>query len=349
MTAARLDHDTATQPARPQLARWRLHLGDALEVMAGMAEESVDSIVTSPPYWGMRDYGVPGQYGQEPTVSDYVNRLRGVFTQARRVLARDGTLWLNLGDAYGGSWHNYVAAGSTAATAADPRRRARGTHLPPHAAERHKNLLGLPWQLAFALVEDGWTLRNAIVWHKPNAMPESVRDRLSCRYEMLFLLVRSRRYWFDLDPIREPSARPQALRGPNESRSGVSARRPEQRHFGEYGNREALVGHEPGSALKPAGARHTAGHPHGRNPGDVWSIPTRPYRGAHFAVSPIDIPLRCIAAGCKPGGTVLDPFSGSGTTGIAALTLGRSFIGIDVNARYHELAQRRFADVAGGD
>lgn len=333
MTAARLDHDTATQPARPQPTRWRLHLGDALEVMAGMAEESVDSIVTSPPYWGMRDYGVPGQYGQEPTVGDYVYRLRGVFTQARRVLARDGTLWLNLGDAYGGSWHNYVAPGSTAATAADSRRRARGTHLPPHAAERHKNLLGLPWQLAFALVEDGWTLRNAIVWHKPNAMPESVRDRLSCRYEMLFLLVRSRRYWFDLDPIREPR----------------DARRRGRHHFGEYDKPEAFVGNEPGSTQKPAGVRHTACHPHGPNPGDVWSIPTRPYRGAHFAVGPIDIPLRCIAAGCKPGGTVLDPFSGSGTTGLAALTLGRSFIGIDVNAQYHELAQRRFADVAGGD
>ncbi|MBC6451339.1 site-specific DNA-methyltransferase [Actinokineospora sp. HBU206404] len=321
--------------------------------MAGMADESVDSIVTSPPYWGLRDYGVPGQYGQESSVRDYVNRLRGVFTQARRVLARDGTLWLNLGDVYGGSWHNYVAPGSTATTAADPRRRSRGTHLPPQAAERYKNLLGLPWQVAFALVDDGWTLRNAIVWHKPNAMPESVRDRLSCRYEMLFLLVRSRRYWFDLDPIREPVALREGtiLGGPSKSRRGApaEARRYGQHQFAKYDNCEAFGDHEHGSAMKPTGERHSASHPHGRNPGDVWSIPTRPYRGAHFAVSPIDIPLRCIAAGCRPDGTVLDPFSGAGTTGVAALSLGRSFIGIDVNPEFHELARSRFAPVAGDD
>lgn len=284
--------------------RWRLHLGDALKVMSGMAAESVNSIVTSPPYWGLRDYGVPGQYGLEPTVAAYVRRLRAVFAEARRILATDGTLWLNLGDCYGGSWHNYVAPGSTAPTANDLRRRAHGTHLPPQAGERPKNLLGVPWQVAFALVEDGWTLRNAIVWHKPNATPESVRDRLSSRYEMLFLLVRSRRYWFDLSPIKEPLSGSEARRG--------------------------MVPRAHGS--------------HGRNPGDVWSIANRPNRGTHFAASPIDIPLRCIASGCKPGGTVLDPFSGSGTTGIAAMRLGRSFVGIDVNARYHQIARARFAE-----
>src|SRR5450755_1094259 len=175
----------------------RLHIGDARDVLASMPDSSTDCIVTSPPYWAKRDYGIAGQYGHEPGPAGYVETLRSVFREARRVLAEDGTCWLNLGDSYsvGGAaatgLHTYLGSGLA------------GRHAPGMGT---KNLLGLPWRVALALQDDGWILRNAIVWHKPNAMPESVRDRLNCRHELIFLLVRSRHYWFDLDPIRVPHA-----------------------------------------------------------------------------------------------------------------------------------------------
>ena len=189
-----------TPPPHPRAPYWRyttstLYVGDAREVLAEMPDGSADCIVTSPPYWGKRDYRVAGQYGHEPDPAAYVDTLRETFAEARRVLANDGTCWLNLGDSYsaggGGATglHAYLGRNLAAHRDAD---------LPP------KNLLGLPWRVAFALQDDGWILRNAIVWHKPNAMPESVRDRLNCRYELMFLLVKQPSYWFDLDPIRIP-------------------------------------------------------------------------------------------------------------------------------------------------
>jgi DNA modification methylase len=174
-----------------------LYIGDARDVLAGMPDGSADCIVTSPPYWGKRDYGVAGQYGREPGPESYVATLRAMFDEARRVLADDGTCWLNLGDSY--------SAGGGAKTGLHA---YLGPHLTAHkvAGMSAKNLLGLPWRVAFALQDDGWILRNAIVWHKPNAMPESVKDRLNCRHELIFLLVKQPAYWFDLDPIRIPSA-----------------------------------------------------------------------------------------------------------------------------------------------
>ena len=190
-----------------------------------------------------------------------------------------------------------------------------GEHITTHRAAGlgAKNLLGLPWRVAFALQEDGWILRNAIVWHKPNAMPESVRDRLNCRHELLFLLAKSPAYWFDLDPIREPHKtvhhrEPGTARGCTRP-SGRADRRTRPPKYGP-GTPQVTA------ASRYGDTRHRRGHPNGRNPGDVWSVPTRPYNGPHFAAYPIDLPLRCIAAGCKPGGTVLDPFAGSGTTGL---------------------------------
>src|SRR6201996_537757 len=189
------DHLSQVQPGQGQ--PWALYVGDARAVLAGMPDQSANCIVTSPPYWGKRDYGVAGQYGHEADPAAYVDTMREVFAAARRVLADDGTCWLNLGDSY--------SAGGGGAT---------GLHayLGPHITIHHatglhaKNLLGLPWRVAFALQEDGWIIRNAVVWHKPNAMPESVRDRLNCRHELLFLLTKSPTYWFDLDPIREQHA-----------------------------------------------------------------------------------------------------------------------------------------------
>lgn len=302
-----------------------LLLGDALEQLRTLPDSSVDCIVTSPPYFGLRDYGTPGQYGLESTPAEYVATMRALFAEARRVLADDGTLWLNLGDSYAyppgsaGRQGNGQREGRTFTAEG-----LRGTDaLPP------KNLLGIPWRTAFALQDDGWILRNEVIWHKPNAMPESVRDRMSSRHEYLFLLTKSARYHFDLDAIREPLARPEALT------EGIV-----------FGGTKGPGGKLGGSGRRSGGnvsVYGADGETKGRNPGDVWSITTRPYPAAHFAVFPIELPIRCIKAGCKPGGTVFDPFSGSGTTGAAARQLDRKYIGIDLNPAYHDLAKQRFA------
>ncbi len=377
--------------ADPQVT---LYLGDAAEILAGLPTASVDCVVTSPPYWGLRDYGtgawtggapdcphtssrganapqtrqpevahpvsvghrgggaavcgrcgavrVDRQYGLEATPEAYIEHLRGVFAQLPRVLNPAGTVWLNLGDSYSANsdgYHN-AAAGKPRQPAYRPRRPVG-----------FKNLLGMPWRVAFALQDDGWTLRNAVVWHKPNGMPESVTDRMSCRYELVFLLVRSRRYWFDLDPIREPLARPEALeegivigggKGTHaDAAVGSRARRRGRAVYGKYTDTAPFAGRQPGAALRPTGRGHDRAHARGKNPGDVWSIPTRPLRAAHFAAFPVDLPARCIAAGCPPGGLVLDPFSGAGTTGLAALAHGARFTGIDLNPAFHRLALDR--------
>lgn len=268
-----------------------LLLGDTIEQMRTLPDGSVDCVVTSPPYFGLRDYGNPGQYGLEETPAAYVETMRKVFTEVRRVMADDGTLWLNLGDSYG----------------------------------TDRQLLMLPARVALALQQDGWVLRNEVVWHKTNGMPSSARDRLTNKHEKLFLLTPNSRYHFDLDAIREShSMKPQ--------RRGSSA------DYKAPGGK----GRNDGVHVKRS-EKGTDGHALGKNPGDVWSITTRPYPAAHFAVFPIDLPIRCIKAGCKPGGTVLDPFSGSGTTGVAAQQLGRRYIGVDLNSAYHDLAVPRFA------
>ncbi|MFE0024131.1 DNA-methyltransferase [Amycolatopsis sp. NPDC059021] len=387
-----------------------LYTGDATTTLASLPDSSVDCVVSSPPYWGLRDYGtgtwvrgdpdcahraaagrggnvpqskhprlaypasaahrggVPqrcrrcgarredDQHGLEPTPQDYIDRLRGVFDELHRVLADTGTVWLNLGDSYatdplGRSDHAMRASTVSGRSAAEPLREsvrragARRTGVLPR-----KNLVGMPWRVAFALQADGWILRNAIVWHKPNAMPESVRDRLSNRYEMLFLLVKQQRYFFDLDPIREPLARPEALGegivigGVHKGRrAGIdaTARRRGNSVYGKYHDTDPFPAKAPGEAMRPTGSQHTAAHERGKNPGDVWSVTTRPLREAHFAAFPVDIPLRCIAAGCPEGGAVLDPFSGAATTGMAARRLGRSYIGIDLNPDFHDIGLRR--------
>jgi len=309
-----------------------LYHGDALAVARELPDGAADCIVTSPPYFGLRDYGVEGQYGLEYSPAEYVERMRALFAELRRVLADDGTLWLNIGDSYAGSGYgNHDINGDKwKADAGLDRRRDRqqkmkkallAENIPP------KNLVGVPWRVAFALQDDGWILRNAVIWHKPNAMPESVTDRLSSRYEFVFLFSKSRRYWFDLDPIREPLVAPPNVKG------GLFKR----------GN-DSYVSQATGTRQ---GNWDGTYNEHGRNPGDVWSIPTQKFPGAHFAVFPPELPQRCILAGCKPGGTVLDPFSGSGTTGLAAQRTGRKYIGIDINPAYHDLALKtRLRDAA---
>ncbi|GAA2324105.1 site-specific DNA-methyltransferase [Nonomuraea roseoviolacea subsp. roseoviolacea] len=305
-----------------------LYLGDAQEMLAELPAGSADCIVTSPPYYGPRDYGVPGQYGQEPTPAEYVETLRQTFSQARRVLADDGTLWLNLGDCYAANSDGW-ARGRDYNERQPATRPASRLSVPP------KNLLGMPWRVALALQEDGWILRNAIVWHKPNAMPQSVLDRVSTRYEMIFLLVKQRRYWFDLDAIRESYTGDRPV--PRRARGGCS-RAIDGKYTPEV---DAICGKRHGAAMMATGRRHAAANERGRNPGDVWSISTRPLRAAHFAAFPIDIPLRAIAAGCRLGGTVIDPFAGAATTALAARQLGRPFVGIEINEGFCDLARAR--------
>jgi DNA modification methylase len=345
-----------------------LYVGDALDVLSGMPDTSVHCVVTSPPYWGLRDYGtaqwVDGdpdcrhlaasdsnagcrrcgakredrQYGLEPTPQDYVDQLLAVFVELRRVLVDTGTVWLNLGDSYSadppGRTNDPMRAStlSGTASAATMRESVRAAGVKRARVLPRKNLVGMPWRVAFALQRDGWILRNAIVWHKPNAMPESVQDRMSNRYELLFLLTKQQKYYFDLDAIREPLARQDAL-NENIVVGGNSV-------YGKYISSSPFT-RTPGAAMRPTGTQHRAGHPRGKNPGDVWSISTRPLREAHFAAYPIDIPLRCIAAGCPPDGVVLDPFSGAATTGLAARQLGRTYIGIDLNRDFHDIGLRR--------
>lgn len=331
--------------------------GDALTVTSSLPSGSIDCCVTSPPYFGLRDYGVDGQIGAEASPAEFVERLRALFAEARRVLTNDGTLWLNLGDSYSGSWGNQGRKSERGTQRpinapmmqpvhdgryGDPTARNTGAVKP--GAPPAKNLMGMPWRVAFALQDDGWILRNAIVWHKPNAMPESIRDRLSTKYEMVFLLSKSQRYWFDLDPIREPvsTTRPEALSWARDSKEADVPGQSCRQH-----RSSRIYGAAAGTNLAPTGIRHTSQHDSGRNPGDVWTIPTHPFPGAHFAAMPPALAERCILAGCKPGGTVLDPFSGSGTTGLVAGKHGRRYVGIDLNADYLDLSLRtRLAQTA---
>lgn len=394
-------------------AHTTLYAGDVLRVLRELPDATSDCVVTSPPYWGLRDYGTgywsggnptcthdggrgsnaaqsthrraafpsgaahrggdprtcsrcgarrhDGQYGLEATAEDYIDSLRGVFAELRRVLKPTGTVWLNMGDSYSatppGDTQDPMRASTLAGRTAAARLRdsVQRADVDRTAALPCKNLIGMPWRVALALQADGWIVRNAIVWHKPNAMPESVRDRLSNRYELLFLLTQRQRYYFDLDAIRQPLIRPEApgeglvTGGANKGRhAGIeaTARRRGNSVYGagKYTDTTAFpVTRRPGRAMRPTGRKHTAAHPKGKNPGDVWSLPTRPLREAHFAAFPLDIPLRCIAAGCPPNGTVLDPFSGAATTGLAARRLHRSYLGIDLNPAFHDIALARLA------
>ena len=303
--------------------------GDALDVLRGLPDGSVDCCVTSPPYFGLRDYGVDGQLGAEPSPTEYVEAMRAVFAEVRRVLADDGTLWLNLGDSYsaptgqGNKGPRVTLEGGGRPSG----RRDRATMPAPRASQFDrpaKNLLGIPWRAAFALQDDGWTLRQEVIWSKRNCMPEAVTDRPSRSHETVFLLTKRPRYWYDADAVREDSDPDQQAH--NERYAKVYAAQAE---------RAATTG-QPGNQNN-AGVHSRPGKP-GRNARSVWTISSQPFPGAHFATMPPALAERCILAGCKPGGVVLDPFSGSGTTGMAAGKHGRRYVGIDLNAEYLDLS-----------
>lgn len=266
---------------KPEIINLRdsiLFEGDALTVLQRLPSNSVQCAVTSPPYWGLRDYNIPDQIGLQETLPQFINSLRTVFAELRRVLRDDGVFWLNIGDGY--------TSGNRGWRAPDKKNPARAMDVRPDTPDglKPKDLMGIPWRLAFALQDDGWYLRADVVWNKPNAMPESVRDRPTRAHEYLFMLTKSERYFYDREAVREPN---------------------------------------------------------GRNCRSVWNVHTQGFNGAHFATFPPKLIEPCIRSSSRPGDFVLDPFFGSGTAGVVAETLGRRYVGIELNPEYVTLAAKR--------
>lgn len=357
----------------------RILIGDARERLKELPDQSVHCCVTSPPYFGLRDYGCEGQMGLEATPDAFVAGMVELFREVRRVLRDDGTLWLNLGDSYSSGGNGGGPPGSKQAT--NP-----GAHLPPKTTPGYgpKQLIGIPWRAAFALQADGWWLRQDIIWSKPNPMPESVRDRCTKAHEYLFLLSKGPRYYFDAEAIAEPVTLSTVARLSQD----VDAQLGSERVPGKTNGRMKAVGRIPtketklsgsyseGAGRNDGGGHRSGGFPHAetRNRRSVWEVATQPFSEAHFATYPPALiepcilagcPERCcakcglsykilpalgFACGCNAGtvpGTVLDPFGGAGTTGMVADRLGRDAILIELNPEYAALAERRIHSDAG--
>ncbi len=334
----------------------RILQGDCRDVLRTLQDESVHCCVTSPPYWGLRDYGHPEQIGQEATHEEYVETLVEVMREVRRALRADGTLWLNLGDTYASgacernpeiNFRNSTTRGfPTGNMAAIKKPSTLGTGLKP------KDLIGIPWRVALALQADGWWLRSDTIWYKPNAMPENVDDRPARAHEYLFLLSKNEHYHYDHEAIKEPASDAMIVET-EQGYDGIGLK--------DYaGNgvqnpsdvKSRIIANARKRADQFGGAKHsgdTTKHSNGSiytgrimvNKRSVWTIPTKPYRGSHFATFPPDLVKPCILAGCPAGGTALDPFGGSGTTAMVALELGRSAIVIELNADYVPLIKKR--------
>lgn len=302
--------------------------GDWIEQLRMLPDQSVHMCCTSPPYWSLRDYGVAGQLGLEKTPEEYVAKLVAGFREVRRVLRDDGTIWVNLGDCYatGGGRVGDAPGGGKQGEAWRIRGLMTTPNRMPLPGLKSKDLVGIPWRVAFALQTDGWYLRSDIIWSKPNPMPESVTDRPTKSHEYIFLLSKNEQYWYEGDAIREPYSENSIGRyNYSLDSTAPTSRQPQNSDVGRR-KREAGI-REP--------------NPHGRNKRTVWTVNTAIYREAHFATFPPDLIKPCILAGCPVGGTVLDPFLGSGTTGQVALELGRSCTGIELNPEYVKLAEQR--------
>jgi len=307
--------------------------GDCIEGMKQISDASLHCVVTSPPYYGLRDYGVDGQIGLEESPEAYVARLVDVFREVRRILRDDGTVWLNLGDSYNGSGKGANADG-TAGKAGLLNTASLGTQIGKFRKSnviglKPKDLIGIPWRVAFALQADGWYLRQDIIWHKPNPMPESVTDRCTKSHEYIFLLSKSAKYYFDHEAIKEPSK--------DEWNSAKS--------FSSGGARASIGLHTAQGSQWNGTKTHTDEYKTGRNKRSVWTVATRNYKGAHFATFPTTLIEPCVLAGCPVGGTVFDPFTGSGTTAFVALTHNRNFVGTELNPEYIALAEERIVTV----
>ena len=319
--------------------------GDCLTVLKSLEAESVNCCVTSPPYWGLRDYGHDGQLGLESTPEEYVAKMVEVFREVKRVLKDDGTLWLNLGDSYAST-----KEGNTNGTAGMVKQKAgvndNTTKRTIPKDLKPKDLCGIPWRVAFALQADGWYLRQDIIWHKPNPMPESVTDRCTKSHEYIFLLSKLSQYYFDSEAIKERSVCndprmvdgfvPKSVNGKHSIDSQNSANR----------HKSAITpGQTPhGKALRRMSGESDPSYPY-RNKRSVWSVTTSPYSGAHFATFPEELIEPCIRAGCPEGGTVLDPFFGAGTTGVVCKNYRREYLGIEINPEYVKIAEKRLDNI----
>ena len=310
------------------MGSFSLLLGNCLDVLSALPESSVQCCVTSPPYWGLRNYGVDGQLGLEETPDAYVANMVAVFRAVRRVLRDDGTLWLNLGDSYSGA-----AGGNNRGEGAGggkERGKAMGFGTLPKRKDlegglKHKDLAGIPWRVAFALQADGWWLRQDIIWYKPNPMPESVTDRCTKAHEYIFLLTKSAKYFYDNEAVKEKSLH-----------VGVTHR---------AANKGKAHSEEAGLDTRPKVDWTT---PETRNKRSVWTVATKPYKDAHFATFPPKLIEPCILAGSAADTLVLDPFSGAGTTGVVAVQHGRRYIGIELNPDYLEMSRKRIQETRDG-
>jgi DNA modification methylase len=300
----------------------RIWHGDVVECLREMPDGIAQTCVTSPPYWGLRDYGEADQIGLEPTPDEYVSRIVEVFREVRRVLRDDGTLWLNLGDSYSGSGAGGGTSGDLPHHMNNNAMKSRPTANKLQGI-KPKDLVGIPWRIAFALQADGWYLRSDIIWHKPNPMPESVTDRPTKAHEYVFLFAKSAKYFYDAEAIKEDAKYPNDKRRPIGSEGAWNI---DGRRRGENGGGKPYD-HDTSKS----------------NARSVWRIATKPYAEAHFATFPIELPERCIKAGSREGDTVLDPFMGSGTTAWVARHLGRHAIGVELNADYITIARKRLA------
>jgi DNA modification methylase len=334
----------AVSEAATKIGRFHVpghYTGDCRALLAELPDACVQTCVTSPPYWGLRDYGVDGQLGLESTPEEYIARMVDVFRGVHRVLRDDGTLWINIGDSYAGSQsgpqgksgemadravaeHRGMMSQTKGIDPKNPRKGAGSNDAPNRQAIdglKHKDLVGIPWMLAFALRAAGWCLRSDIIWHKPNPMPESVTDRPTKAHEYLFLLSKSERYYYDADAIAE-------LDSGSPAGNGFAGRQGGKRSTAVDGGSGTVERWQPGR---------------GRNKRSVWTVATQPYDGAHFATFPPKLIEPCILAGARPGDVVLDPFFGSGTTGMVAETHGRRWLGFDLNPAYEVLQRARTA------
>ncbi len=271
--------------------RYEIKVGNCLDELKKMDTESVDCCVTSPPYWALRNYDHPDQIGQESTPEEYVANITNIFDEVKRVLSEEGTLWLNLGDSY-----------------------------------LDKDMIGIPWRVAFSLQKNGWHVRSDIIWNKSNCMPSPVKDRPTSSHEHIFLLSKSKKYYYDREAIFEPLTHPEV--NASTGFGGIKhASSPDKTTNSTY-----------------SGRKYDATKLKGKNKRDVWTVATKGYKGAHFAVYPPELVEPCILAGCPESGIVLDPFSGSGTTGVVALQQGRKYIGIELNPEYAKLSEERIND-----
>jgi DNA modification methylase len=356
----------------------RIINADVMDGLAQLPDESVHCVVTSPPYWGLRDYGMQGQLGLEPTLGEHIEAMVKVFRAVRRVLRNDGTLWLNYGDCYASSVNGRKAADivdddrtfrdkpfSTVGPIYDPAGGAKGGGYRGCTKQREesalpagricaggvlkpKDLCGVPWRIAFALQDNGWWLRQDIIWSKPNPMPESIKDRCTKAHEYLFLLAKSERYYFDAEAIAEAvSGDPEAPRNAWDAKDYLIPGQKPQKRTSRSGNKERKAASERGVPVDTNGSTNGAvagsipWEGSTRNKRSVWEVATAPFSEAHFATFPPALIEPCIKAGCPIGGTVLDPFLGSGTTGMVADRLGRSCIGIELNPEYAAMAEQR--------